>query len=325
MNSLFFFILYYFVSINSISILASRSARIVNATYSTGISFSQRNYTTSTACLCSCQAQPHCLSLSVTSYSSAIFYCQLFATYPYKSSQLTESSTSYVLVLSDRVSNSVYVNNGSRLSKLTNIFAENINPWIPIFKIFTGNNQTFLWLNSSDPTTQVDIPMITINRTRAHWFSVLISQWKTNAYRPNQIALGFIVNNTIIFDFVIFNGTQATIFDWHTSTHFASSQYWDLSSYMNASMDPEQMKAIYSDSTCTRSFNTNYKSPNQCDVDFYGYYFMYGGEYTDSCIAAVRNITTVAKPTIFYSPLTTYTSGNLDYYRIADGIMGFVR
>jgi hypothetical protein len=299
-------------------------AKIVNATYSTGVSFLQTNVSTSTACLCSCTAYPHCLSINVMKLSNNIYSCQLFATYPINSSQLSSSSTSNVTIYTIRILDSVYIDNGSHLSNPTDLFSNNINPWIPIFKLFTGNNQSFLWFNSSNLTTLTPIPKISINQPESHWFNILLSQWYENLYIPNQVAIAFIVNRTTIFDFLIFNSSQSNIASWFSITRLISNQYWGISQYKTSAIGQAQMKAVYTDNYCTRSFNCNFKSANGCTQDFTGFFFLYGG-YADTCIAAVRNISQVAVPTIYYCPTTTYTNGNLSYFNIADGLMGFVR
>lgn len=300
-------------------------ARIVNASYSSGVSFSKTNYTTADACLCSCLFQPHCLSCSITKLSTTILYCQLYATYPSRGSQLTPSSISSVSVLTDRTSSSVYIINGTQLSHPPKLFSDDLNPWVPIFKIFTGNNQSFFWLNSSASTTLKSIPAVPINQSQSHWFSVLLSQWNTYSYKPTQVALAFIVNRTKIIELLIFNNTQSDVYSWFNITRVASTQFWPIASYRTTSQGLAQMIAVYTDSTSTRAFNTNFKSENSCSNDFYGFFFTYGG-YSDTCIAAaVSSMSTVAVPTIFYSPTSGFTNGSLSSYRIADGLMGFVR
>jgi len=257
--------------------------------------------------------------------STNIYYCQLFATYPINSSQLTSSLTSNVTIYNDRTLNSVYINNGSRLSNPRNLFLNNSNPWIPAFKIFTGNNQSFLWLNSSNLTTLTTIPQISINQIGSHWFSILVSQWYENLYLPNQVAIAFIVNRTNIFDFLIFNASQSNITTWFSSSRLVSNQYWGISQYKGTTFAQTQMESVYTDNDCIRTFNCNFKfSTSGCTEDFYGFFFVYGG-YKDLCIAAVRNISQLSIPSIYYSPTTAYTNGSFNYFYIADGIMGFVR
>ena len=318
------FVLYYLLLLNTMVLCSLRVSRIVNATYSTGVSFSKTNFSTPYACICACDSHPHCLSISITKLSTVTYYCQLYATYPFKSSQLTSSSVSNVTVMRDRTMNSVYINNGTTLSNPTNIFSNNINPWIPVFKLFTGNNQSFLWFNSSNSTTLTDIPKISINQTASHWYSILISQWNQNSYKPSQVAMAFIVNRSKIFDFLIYNASQSNITSWHVVSRIVSSEYWTISNYKNTNEGQEQLIYVFTDSYCIRSFNANFKFTTGCDKDFYGFYFVRGG-YKDTCLAAVRNISKLALPTIYYTATTDYTSGSLDYYSIADGIMIFVR
>ena len=314
----------YFLLLDPISVNALNITKILNTTYSIGVPFSKINTTTSNACLCSCIAHPHCLSISTTTLSSSKYTCQLFATYPINSSQLLFSSNSNVTLYTDRIIRSVYIANGSQLTSPTSLFSNTINPWIPAFKLFTGNNQTFLWLNSSSLTTQTEIPQIPINQIESHWFSVLISQWNENVYIPNEVALAFIVNRTQIFDFLIFNSSQSNISTWFSILRLLSNQYWGISQYRNSSVGQTQMTSVYTDNYCTRSFNINFKLSTGCSQDFYGFVFVYGG-YKDTCIAAVQNMSQVSIPTIFYSPTSTYTNGNLSDFKIADGIMGFLR
>jgi len=231
---------------------------------------------------------------------------------------------SNVTIYTDRVLNSVYINNGNRLTNPTSLFSNNINPWIPIFKLFTGNNQTFLWLNSSSLTTLTSIPQISINQIESHWFNILLSQWNENFYIPNQVAIAFIVNHTTVFEFLVFNSKQSNISSWFSILRFVSNQYWGISQYQNLSIAQTQFTAVYTDAYCVRSFNTNFKFSNGCTQDFYGFFFVYGG-YKDECIAAVRNISQILIPTIYYCPTANYTNGNLSYYNIADGLMGFIR
>jgi hypothetical protein len=314
----------HFLFLYIISVYSTPVANIINATYSTGVSFSKINLTTANACMCSCIRYPHCLSISVMKLSNNTYYCQLFATYPIKSSQLSSSVISNVTIYTDRTLSSVYINNGSLLTNPTSLFFNNTKPWIPIFKIFSGNNQSFLWLNSSNLTTLTDIPEIPVNGTTSHWFSILISQWNQGLYIPNQVALAFIVNRTIIFDFLIFNVSQPNITSWFSITGLASNQYWSISAYRNDQIGQTQMTSVYTDTSCIRSFNCNFKASAACSSDFYGLFFVYGG-YQDACIAAVRNMSQVLLPSIYYSPTTAFTNGNLSYFNVADGLMGFVQ
>ncbi|CAF2607993.1 unnamed protein product [Rotaria sp. Silwood2] len=308
-----------------ISIYSLPVANIVNAIYLTGSSFTKINLTTSNACMCSCILHPHCLSISVMKISNNTYYCQLFATYPIKSSQLSSSLTSNVTIYTDRTLKSVYIDNGTYLSNPTNLFFNTKNPWIPVFKLYTGNNQSFLWLNSSNLTTLTNIPNISINQTMFHWFNILISQWNQMLYIPDQIAIAFIVNHTIIFDFLIFNASQTTILNWFSTKSLLSNQYWNISQYRNIPISSIQVKSIYSDNDCIRSFNYNFKfSTSGCNQDFYGFFFVYGG-YKDLCIAANQNMSQVSIPSIYFSPTINYTNGSLYNFKIADGLMGFVR
>ena len=301
-------------------------AKIINSQYLTGSPFLTRTVSVSSACMCSCILHPHCLSLSLIILTKSSFTCQLFATYPSSSYQLTYSGTSNVTVLTNRTISSVYVNNATTLHNPTSLFSDNTNnPWIPAFLIRTGNNQPFLWLNSSNLTTLTDIPTLLINRSAPHWFSILISQWNQGSFRPSQVALAFIVNRTTVFDFLVFNASEADIHSWFAISRLISNRYWSISLYRNTSQGQAQMKSIYNDVDCIRSFNANFKySPNDCSIDFYGFFFLYGG-FPDQCIAAVRNISAVPIPSIFYDPRSNLTLGNLNYYNIADGLMGFVR
>jgi hypothetical protein len=260
----------------------------------------------------------------VVKLSNYTYDCQLFATYPIGSSQLLSSVNSYVILYTDRILSSVYINNGSRLTNPSNLAWNSIKPWIPVFKLFTGNNQTFLWLNSSSLTTLTSIPKIDINRTESHWFNIFISQWNDNSYIPNEVALAFIVNRTTVIDFLVFNSTQSNISTWFSILRLVSNQFWGISQYQNSSIGQTQIISVYTDSYCTRSFNVNFKFANGCSQDFYGFLFVYGG-YKDTCIAAVRNMSQLLIPTIFYSPTSAYTNGNLNYFNVADGIMGFIR
>jgi hypothetical protein len=166
-------------------------ATILNANYSTGMFFSSMNVSTYNECMCSCILHPHCLSISSIKTSSN-YICQLYATYPTKSSQLLSSSTSNVSIYADRVLNSVYINNGTQLFNPTSLFINNTDPWIPVFKLYTGNNESFLWFNSSNSTTLIDIPKIIVNQTASHWYSILISQWNNRLYTPNQVLIYYL-------------------------------------------------------------------------------------------------------------------------------------
>ncbi|CAF0935246.1 unnamed protein product [Rotaria sordida] len=315
-----YLLLIYIITINSLSV-----ANIINATYSTGSSFLKINLTTSNPCICSCIYHPHCLSISIMKQSNNIYYCQLYATYPIKSSQLSTSLISNVTILTDRTLNSVYIDNGTYLSNPTNLFSNTIKPWIPIFKLYTGNNQSFLWLNSSNLTTLINIPKISINQITFHWFNILISQWNQMLYIPDQIALAFIVNRTIIFDFLIFNASQTNITNWFSIKSLISNQYWNIIQYRDMTIGTTQMTSIYTDNECIRSFNCNFKfSTNGCNQDFYGFFFVYGG-YKDLCIAAKQNLSQISIPSIYFSPTINYTNGSFYSFKIADGLMGFVR
>ena len=297
--------------------------KLVNAVYSKGSPFSRSNMTTADACLCSCSAHPHCLSISVAQLTSSVYLCQLFATYPKTGAHLSASSTSNVTVYTDRTLNSVYVYNGSALSNPQSLFANSTDPWIPAFAIYAGNGQSFLWMNSSNLTTLTSIPRVQTNQSSRHWFSIMVSQWNQGLFVPNQVALAFIVNRTTVFEFLTFNTSQSDIRSWFTISRFISARIWVVEDYRNRS-EGQQLQAVYTDTTCTRSFNCNFKYPNTCSSDFYGFFFVYGG-YFDSCIAAVRNISQVPVPSIFYDPNSAFTNGNLTYYKLADGLMGFFR
>ncbi|CAF0883126.1 unnamed protein product [Adineta steineri] len=199
-----------------------------------------------------------------------------------------------------------YRNNGRR-------FILKNNKWLP------------LCLNSSNLTTLSPIPQISITQTASHWFNILISQWNQNSYIPQQVGLAFIVNQTNIFEFLIFNSTQSTTTNWFSILRLISSQFWGIAQYQSTSIGQSQMIPLYTDSDCIRSFNCNFKySTSGCTQDFYGFFFIYGG-YRDLCIAAVRNISQVPVPSIFYCPTTAYTNGNLNYFNISNGVMGFIR
>ena len=300
-------------------------AKILHANYSGGVPFLTINQMSSNRCLCFCIVHPHCLSISVISSTISMSICQLFATYPMKSSQLSISSTSFVWIYVDRTINSTYVNNGNQLTNPISLFSNETNRWIPIFKLYTGNNQSFLWLNSSNLIQLTAIPTIAIDQFDSHWFNILLTQWTSNSYIPNQVALAFIVNRTNLFEFLIFNSSQTDLFNWFTISRLISRQYWNIylsPSTMNSQL---QMKATYTDDFSIRSFNANFKSTTGCAQDFYGFFFVYGG-FRDVCLAAaVRNSSQLVIPTIFYSPTMTATNGNLSDYFIADGLMGFVR
>lgn len=323
--AIIFICISYLLLINIISIYSVSIARILNARYSTGISFSQVNLTTSSACLCSCIDHPHCLSINVMKISDNIYYCELLATYPINSSQLKSSTTSNATIYTDRTLSSVYINNGTRLTNPKNLFLNNTNPWIPAFKLFTGNNQSFLWFNSCNLTTLTTIPKFPITQITSHWFSILISQWYQNLYIPNQVALAFIVSGTTVFDFVVFNSSQSDITTWFSISRLISTQQWAISQYKNTTPGQTYMKSVYTDSDCIRSFNCNFKySTSGCTNDFYGFFFFYGG-YRDLCISAVRNASQISLPSIYYTLTTAYANGNLNYFNVADGIMGFIR
>ena len=301
-------------------------AKIIDSQYAAGSSFLDSSVTSSSACMCSCILHPHCLSFSTASETTSRFSCQLFATYPTSSSQLSWSKTSSVSILTNRTLSSVYLNNGSGLSHPSNLFSNSTNPWIPAFLLRSGNNQSFLWLNSSNLTTLIEIPALVVNQSAPHWFSVLISQWNQNLFQPSEVALAFIVNQTTIIDFLVFNASKADIHSWFSILRLVSNQYWSIAMYRNTTVGQAQMKSIYTDADCTRSFNCNFKySTNGCTYDFKGYFFLYDG-YQDRCIAAVRNISQVPVPSIFYSPASNLTAGagSLDYFSVADGLMGFV-
>ncbi|CAF1504370.1 unnamed protein product [Rotaria sp. Silwood1] len=325
MSLILTFIFIYLLLICIISLYSLPVAHIVNATYSTGSSFIKINLTTSNACMCACIFHPHCLSISVMKISNNTYYCQLFATYPIKSSQLSSLLTSNVTIYTDRTLNSVYIDNGTYLSNPKNLFFNTEHPWIPIFKLYTGNNQSFLWLNSSNLTTLTNIPEISINQLTSHWFNILLSQWNQMLYIPDQIAIAFIVNRTIVFDFLIFNASQTTIINWFSIKNLISNQYWNITPYRNIPIAQIQIKSIYTDNDCIRSFNGNLKfSTSGCNQDFYGFFFVYGG-YKDLCIAANLNMSQIFIPSIYFSPTINYTNGNFNNYNIADGLMGFVR
>ena len=297
--------------------------KLVNAVYSKGSPFSSSNMTTADFCFCSCSAHPHCLSSSVAQLSSSVYLCQLFATYPTNGAHLSASSTSNVTIYTDRTLNSVYVYNGSVLSNPQSLLTNSTDPWIPAFSIYAGNGQSFLWMNSSNLTTLTSIPRAQTNQSSRHWFSIMVSQWNQGLFVPNQVALALIVNRTTVFEFLTFNTSQSDIRSWFVISRFISAQSWVLGNYRNRT-EGQQMQAVYTDSTCTRSFNGNFKYPNTCAGDFYGFFFVYGGYY-DSCIAAVRNISQLPVPSIFYDPISAFTNGNLNYYNLADGLMGFFR
>ncbi|CAF0731621.1 unnamed protein product [Adineta ricciae] len=316
------FVFLLWMSMKSASALSV--ARIVNATYSAGIAFLNTNSTAPTSCMCSCIAHPHCLSISVTTKSVTLYQCQLFATYPMKSSQLSPSSTTYVMVYTNRTMKSVYLNNGTQLSNPARLFSNTVFPWIPIFKLFSGNNQSFLGLNSSNLTTLTAIPTIPFYQIMPHWFNILLAQWNQNLYVPSQLAIAFITNRTTIIDFLIFNTVQSNTTNWFSSSRFISNQYWSLPQYINTTIAQSQMIPVYMDSDCIRSLNCNFKySSSGCTQDFYGYFFIHGG-YKDSCIAAVRNVSQVPIPSIFYSITKDYTNGNINNYNISNGLIGFV-
>lgn len=315
----------YLLLIQTGSIHSILISKIINATYSGGSSFSKINLTTSDTCMCLCIDHPHCLSISIMKMPNNTFYCQLFATYPRNNSELSLSLASNVSIYTNRTLNSVYINNGTRLSNPTSLTLNSINPWIPVFKLYTGNNQSFLWLNSSNLTTLINIPSISINQALPHWFSILISQWNQLLYIPNQVAIAFIVNRTMILDFLIFNSSQSNITTWFSAVNLLSTQYWQILSNPTSLVSQTQIKSVYSDSDCIRSFNCNSKfSTSGCTHDFYGFFFVNGG-YKDACIAATKNMSQIALPSIYYSPTTSYTNGDFSYFQVADSLMGFVR
>ena len=307
----------------TIRVDALQLSKLVNAVYSKGTPFSSSNMTTADACLCSCSAHPHCLSSSVAQLASSVYLCQLFATYPTRGAHLSASSTSNVTVYVDRTLNSVYVYNGSALSNPQSLFTNSTDPWIPAFALYAGNGQSFLWMNSSNLTTLTSMPQVQANPSSQHWFSVMVSQWNQGEFVPSQVALAFIVNRTTVFEFVTFDTSQSNMSSWFVISRFIAARSWLIGNYRNDTAG-QQLQAVYTDSKCTRSFNCNFKSANTCTGDFYGFFFIYGGYY-DSCIAAVRNISQLPVPSIFYSPNSAFTYGNLDYYKLADGLMGFFR
>ncbi|CAF3397666.1 unnamed protein product [Rotaria socialis] len=232
---------------------------------------------------------------------------------------------SNVTIYTNRTLTSVYINNGTRLLNPQNLSFGTENPWIPVAKLYTNNSQPFLWLNSSNLTTLTNIPTISINQSTSHWFSILISQWNDMTYQANQVAVAFIVNRTIIFDFLIFNASQTNITTWFSLRTLLSNQYWNLTQYSSTVAGQTQMKSIYTDSDCIRSFNFNLKySTSRCTQDFYGFFFVDGG-YKDLCTASSAGTTSASVPTIYYSPTTYSTNGSLSDYHIADGLMVFVR
>lgn len=302
-----------------------RIAKILHANFSTGIPFSTISQTNSNRCLCFCIAHPHCLSVNVISGFVSMSMCQLFATYPMKSSQLSSSSISSVWIYVDRTINSTYVNNGNQLTNPKMLFSNDTDRWIPIFKLFTGNNQSFLWLNSSIPTQSMAIPTIPIHQSDPHWFNILLTQWTNDSYVPSQIALAFIVNRDNIFEFLVFNSSQTNLFDWFTMPRLISRQYWNINLNPGSTSNQIPMKAIYTDDFSIRSFNANSKSTNGCAQDFSGFFFLHGG-FRDVCLStAMGNSSQLVIPTIFYSRTSTVTNGSLNDYYIADGLMGFVR
>jgi hypothetical protein len=318
-----------FVHLFLIFIIPSQSislATINKAVFATGVPFSTTIVGTFNVCVCQCIFSPHCLTVGIAKTSTTNLTCLLFATYPSMSTQLSSSTQSNVTVLVDRVVSSVYTNNFTRFSNSSQIFSPSSFPWIPVLQLITGNNQSFLWFDSINSTTWTTIPSLTINSTNSqHWFSILISQWTQNLFTPRQVALVFIVNHSIIFDVLIFNVLQSNITTWFNSSLLVSTRYWSILQYQSTSTAQIQMKSVYIDSDCTRSFNANYKSASShCAVDFYGYFFVNGG-YSDVCLAAVTNAPTARVPSVFYSPATTYTPGNFSAYRIADGLMVFVQ
>jgi hypothetical protein len=300
-------------------------AKINSANFTAGIAFSTTVVTSPDACICSCIAHPHCLSVSSDTQPTS-FTCRLFATYPSMSSQLTWAIQSSTTVLTDRILASVYSSNFTRFVNPTELFSNTSPPWIPVFQLVTGNNQSFLWMNSSNSTTLTSIPSITINSSLIpHWYSILIAQWYQSLYVPRQVALVFIVNRSVIFNIFILNAWQSNINTWFSSANVASTGIWIGLQHQNTSYAVAQMKPVYVDNVCTRSFNANFKSTtDNCDGDFNGYFFVYGG-YKDSCIAAARNLPTVYIPSVFYSPTANSTTGSLNSYMVADALMMFVQ
>ncbi|CAF5120364.1 unnamed protein product, partial [Rotaria sp. Silwood1] len=97
-----------------------------------------------------------------------------------------------------------------------------------------------------------------------------------------------------------------------------SNQYWNITPYRNIPIAQIQIKSIYTDNDCIRSFNGNLKfSTSGCNQDFYGFFFVYGG-YKDLCIAANLNMSQILIPSIYFSPTINYTNGNFNNYNIAD-------
>lgn len=321
----FKFVFIFIIWIDVISVNSVLVTNIINVTYSIGSPFAKMNLTISNICMCSCIAHPHCLSINIITITNTNYYCQLFATYPIQISQLSLLVGSNVTIYTDRVLSSVYLNNGLYLSNPQNLSFGIDNPWIPIFKLYTGNDRPFLWLNSSNLTTLTNIPMIPINQLTPHWFSVLISQWNQGSYIPNQVSIAFIVNHTIIFDFLIFNASQTNISNWFSTTNFISNQFWNSTQFKTTLATTPLMTAVYSDSDCIRSFNCNFKySTSGCGQDFTGFFFVYGG-YGDLCVMSASHNSQIAVPTIYFSPTKTFTNGSLSNFLVADGIMGFVR
>ncbi|CAF1936029.1 unnamed protein product, partial [Rotaria magnacalcarata] len=108
-------------------------------------------------------------------------------------------------------------------------------------------------------------------------------------------------------------------------TTVLSNQYWNLTQYESTVAGQTQMKSIYADSDCIRSFNFNLKySTSGCTQDFYGFFFVDDG-YKDLCITSPAITTSTSVPKIYYSPTKYSTNGSLSDYRIADGLMVFVR
>ena len=303
-------------------------AKIVNSSYSSGVAFAQSNVLQPTVCYCSCINQPHCLSISLSRSvgASGSYFCQLFATYPNQPNQLSSSSNSNVSVFTDRTSRSAKILLDNKLISPPSLFPNDSNaPWIPLLLLRSGNNQSFLWFNSSSATSLSTVPDLFVNASAAHWFSILISQWNQGTYRPSQVALAFFLNQSSLIDFLVFNASQSDIFSWFSIARLVSNQFWSILQYQGTAVGDTYIKAIYQDANCTRSFNSNFKySSTSCAMDFYGYFFVYGG-FRDQCIGAVRTLSQVPIPSIFYSPTENYTSGSLNQFSQAFGLMVFVR
>lgn len=320
-----------FLQIN-ISIDAFSFAKIINSNFSSGVPFAQINVMKPTVCTCSCFDHPHCLSIVVIRLNIDSFFCQLFATYPSQTNQISFSTDSNVSLFTERILRSTKLFLNNKLISPSGVFSTNSTntPWIPLFVLRPGNNQSFLWVNSSVSTSVSSIPDLFVNKIETHWFNVLVSQWNQGTYRPEQVALAFFVNQTSMIDFLIFNASQSDIFSWFSISRLISTQFWSILSYRDTNIGQTQMKSIYQDSDSTRSFNCNFKtsststSSNSCSMDFFGFFFVYGG-FRDQCISAVRNISQLPIPTLFYSPTRNYTMGNLNQFSQAFGLFVFVR